>query len=339
MSNRLLNWDRWGLENINSEYSGRVFIAREIPGLKRNLFYPTADPFNFKPSIDIISKLNITDSINSADFVLVPHPWVSIQKNKAYVNYLHSLSKNYPLLLANTDDLQPPCAIPNTLQLRSSLHPRENNFRKIVMPYPAKHQDFKIREWKSVPQLSFVGFVPKLSLGSLTSKSLSFIHSPIKSSVYINRKLSLVKLKKLKSEFKVTCLERSQFTLLADNPNLNSHIQEYKTNLLQSDYILCPRGFGNFSIRFYEALSSGATPLVIDSGSELPQLNDNNFWNSNVILLNLFTDWAKIIRQDWKNLGEGNNYRERQLRNRSVFLSELDIQKHSEKLFAGYLLS
>ena len=338
MSNRLLNWDRWGLENINSEYSGRIFIAHEISGLNRNLFYPTADPFNFKPPIDIISKLNITDSTNLADYILVPHPWVSIQKNRSYVNYLYSLSENHPLLLANTDDLQPSCAIPNTLQLRSSLHPRENNFRKIVMPYPAKQQDFKIREWKSVPQLSFVGFVPKFSLGSLTSKSSSFIHSPIKSSVYINRKLSLIQLKKLKSDFKVTCVERRQFTLLADNPNLNSHIQEYKTNLLQSDYILCPRGFGNFSIRFYEALSSGATPLIIDSGSELPQLNDKEFWNSNVLLLNLFTDWAKIIWQDWKNLGEGTNYRERQLRNRAVFLNELDIQKYSEKLFASYLL-
>lgn len=143
--------------------------------------------------------------------------------------------------------------------IKNLLHPNELSHRKIIFPYPAKHQNFKIRTWKPIPQISFIGFVPKMSLGSLTSKSWSFLHSPVRSSVYLNRKLAVKKLKRLKHEFEIVCTERSTFTLLPGNQNSNL-IQEYQENLSQSDYILCPRGFGNVSIRFYETLSSGATP-------------------------------------------------------------------------------
>jgi hypothetical protein len=117
------------------------------------------------------------------------------------------------------------------------------------------------------------------------------------------------------------------------------HIKEYQENLSQSDYILCPRGFGNVSIRFYETLSSGATPLLIDSGTKLPELIDSNFWQSNILVLKLFSDWAKIIWKDWEHLGKSDNYMNRQLRNEKVFSSELYLQKYAEKIFSGYILS
>lgn len=336
--NKLLTWERWGLFNKNSHYNYKLFIADEIPGLKKNLFYSLDDQYDFKPSIDIIPKLNTTESIHHADYILVPHPWVSIKNNKAYKDYLLSLSRSTPILMANTDDISPQCDLPNTLQFRSFLHPRENNHRKIIVPYPVKHQSFKIRTWKSIPQISFIGFVPKISLGSLTGKSLSFVQSPFRSSVYLHRKLSLRKLKRLKNEFKIVCTERDTFTLLPDNKNLNLNIHEYQENLSQSDYILCPRGFGNVSMRFYETLSSGATPLLIESGTKLPKLKDNNFWQSNILVLNLFSDWAQMIWKDWEYLGKGNNYLNRQLHNEQIFSSELHIQKYAEKMFMDYLL-
>ena len=44
----------------------------------------------------------------------------------------------------------------------------------------------------------------------------------------------------------------------------------FAANVLGSDYTLCARGAGNFSTRFYEALSAGRIPLLIDTRCVLP---------------------------------------------------------------------
>jgi hypothetical protein len=45
---------------------------------------------------------------------------------------------------------------------------------------------------------------------------------------------------------------------------------EYVTNMVESDYILCARGGGNFSYRLYETLCCGRIPIFIDTDSVLP---------------------------------------------------------------------
>jgi hypothetical protein len=45
---------------------------------------------------------------------------------------------------------------------------------------------------------------------------------------------------------------------------------EYVRNMVESDYILCSRGAGNFSYRLYETLSCGRIPVFVDTDSVLP---------------------------------------------------------------------
>jgi hypothetical protein len=45
---------------------------------------------------------------------------------------------------------------------------------------------------------------------------------------------------------------------------------EYIQNILESDYVLCVRGNGNFSFRFFETMSLGRTPVLIDTDCVLP---------------------------------------------------------------------
>ena len=49
-------------------------------------------------------------------------------------------------------------------------------------------------------------------------------------------------------------------------------------NMKQSDYVLCARGAGNFSIRFYETLALGRIPLYIDTNAPLP-FEDSIDWD------------------------------------------------------------
>jgi len=45
---------------------------------------------------------------------------------------------------------------------------------------------------------------------------------------------------------------------------------EFVANIVSSDYAICVRGFGNFSFRFYDALSNGRVPALIDTDCSLP---------------------------------------------------------------------
>lgn len=55
-----------------------------------------------------------------------------------------------------------------------------------------------------------------------------------------------------------------------DRPLFERSRREYVENMFGSDYILCARGHGNYSIRFYETLSCGRIPIFINTDCVLP---------------------------------------------------------------------
>jgi hypothetical protein len=160
---------------------------------------------------------------------------------------------------------------------------------------------------------------------------------PLNSSYYINRKLSSLKLANLSNDFNVINVARKSFTLRIKNPNLTQEIKDFDESLVNSDYILCPRGAANTSIRFYEALSSGATPILIESGTTLPEISNNQFWTENILKVKLIAQWKFAIRKDWKFLEQSDNYLNRQLENFKTFEEELNLEVYVSKLFASYL--
>ena len=332
-----LEWDKWKLFNRNEKYNYKIFIAKELPGIPKNELFPRSSPHPTLPDVKLISKLRLTSDTGDTDYILVPHVWRDIKNNKGYLVYLKDLSSQTPLLIVNSGDVSSKCILENVIELRMFLHPWEKIDRKIVLPYPVKEKDFVIRKWKPIPRISFMGYVPRLGPGSLFGENFQGLTKPIKSSAYINRKISALKLNKLSSKFDVQIQKRSAFTAYASNPFLNLHVSEFNTELTKSDYILCPRGSGNTSIRFYETLSSGATPILIDSGGINPEIGDNDFWTKNIINVKLFEKWSHYISKDWSFLGKGQNYEYRQLQNNTVFLNHLKFEVFLEKLFKRYL--
>ena len=332
-----LDLSKWKLHNKNNNSTYKIFVSREISGVPRNDLFPRAISHPTLPDINLVSKLKLTTEVEDADYVLVPHSWRRIKQNREYLVYLKNLSNNTPLLIVNSGDVSPKCGIKNVIELRTFLHPWEKIDRKIVLPYPVKEKNLVLKSWKSKPRISFMGYVPKLGPGSLFGENFQGLCKPIKSSVYINRKISVSKLNKLHSEFNVFIERRSSFTAYSSNPNLNLHTSEYDIELTKSDYVLCPRGSGNTSIRFFETLSAGATPILIDSGGANPVINNKNFWSQNIVNVKLFEKWQSHILSDWTFLGKGKNYENRQIQNNKTFITELKFEVYLEALFKRYL--
>jgi hypothetical protein len=54
------------------------------------------------------------------------------------------------------------------------------------------------------------------------------------------------------------------------DPEIKQKTFDFNENTRSSEFVFCPRGNGNFSIRFYEALLCGRIPVVVLSDNELP---------------------------------------------------------------------
>jgi hypothetical protein len=58
--------------------------------------------------------------------------------------------------------------------------------------------------------------------------------------------------------------------LTSDDGSWERARAEFVQNVVESDYVLAARGDGNWSVRFYEALSLGRIPVVVDTDLVLP---------------------------------------------------------------------
>jgi hypothetical protein len=69
---------------------------------------------------------------------------------------------------------------------------------------------------------------------------------------------------------------------------------EYYNNILQSNYVVCMRGAGNFSVRFYETLLMGKIPVFINTDCLLPFEETIN-WKNHLVWI----EW-----KDRKNIAQ-----------------------------------
>lgn len=107
---------------------------------------------------------------------------------------------------------------------------------------------------------------------------------------------------------------------------------EYLHNLFSSDYILCVRGAGNFSIRLYETLAAGRIPVIVDTDLALP-CADVVDWQGLGVWISI-GDIDRIdevvARSHAEDGAEG--FEQRQWAARAAFVDVL-----SAKAFAGYV--
>lgn len=113
--------------------------------------------------------------------------------------------------------------------------------------------------------------------------------------------------------------------------------REYVENMRDSDYVLAPKGDGNFSVRFYEAISMGRIPILIDTDVVLP-LADS-------------VDYGKfVLRVPWQDAGRiadivaefharlsDEEFRAMQAAARAAFAEHLRYDRFFDELFSRVL--
>lgn len=114
--------------------------------------------------------------------------------------------------------------------------------------------------------------------------------------------------------------------------------KEYIQNMFDSDFVLAPKGDGNFSVRFYEALSMGRIPVLIDTDVVLPLQNLIAY--EGFILRVPMKDvprLADIIHSFYTSLAPG-EFLKMQQRARDAFVRYLRIDSFFNELFSSVLV-
>jgi exostosin family protein len=255
---------------------------------------------------------NIVDQINDADFIIIPHEYILLKKiNKKYLDKLQKISEEFkiPLILYVAGDFNEEIDMPNTLILRASKETKKLKKGEFIMPSLvddlSPEGGFEPLNKKAiVPIIGFCGWasfnsyslffravVKNLVRGMRNIVTRGYFYGPDRNGVFfrkkILRKLSMSKL--IKSNF----ITRTSFGKNKNTINIDPKIarEEFIKNIKESDFSLAVRGYGNFSIRFYEILSAGRIPIFIDTDSPLPL--------ENVI------DYSKImLRIDYRDINK-----------------------------------
>ena len=107
-------------------------------------------------------------------------------------------------------------------------------------------------------------------------------------------------LKKIRShpEIEANYILRSKF--MGGHRLSNETVNEFYDNMQQSHFIICNRGTGNFSMRFYQTLAAGRIPLVVDTDMQLP-LNNVASYNDIIIMEKTVEEVIEKLLFVWKN--------------------------------------
>lgn len=100
---------------------------------------------------------------------------------------------------------------------------------------------------------------------------------------------------------------------------------EYYNNIANSDYIVCVRGAGNFSVRFYETLMMGKIPIFVNTDCLLP-FDEQISWKQHVVWI----EWkdrkkcAQIV-SDFHQSISPDDFVQLQLNNRNLWKNTLSV--------------
>lgn len=250
----------------------------------------------FNKYINIGQSLFEMTSLKDADFAVLPFDWSYTLHNKKtrdiakqFVNMVKDEGKKTIIFFGNDSDEEIP--IDNVIIFRPSFYkstrkPEEYAMAGLIEDYTQyTGGNIQIRTKGSKPVIGFCGSADskeetslkwRLKSILLRTLQLTFDYRRIMNSGTIIRAKALDILSN-NTLIKTKFIIRSKFWGGAISPTkgidyelMQKKRSEYVKNMVETDYTLCCRGFGNWSARFYETLSCGRIPVFIDTDCVLP---------------------------------------------------------------------
>jgi hypothetical protein len=224
-------------------------------------------------------------SLEESDFAVFPLRWEHVVVNKSkyelFEIFLDRVQDyGIPTIIFFLSDSDRSIPIKNLIIFRTSLNRSTRKNNEFAMPAWEENiietyfsGNLQVRKKERTATLGFAGYAPKHSyIRDIYNRTESFFgfKNPNKGSFSSVRSEALnafLKNDRVKNNF----VTRNTFWGTQNNMiKRKKEKDEFVENMISSDYILCARGGGNFSYRFYETVSCGRIPLFIDTDCVLP---------------------------------------------------------------------
>lgn len=283
---------------------------------KRKNIFNDRDIFDdfIEPVVEVVK------SVEDADYLLMPHNYFLIKNEKGYIERFINLSKKYSkkIIIFSIGDSNESIDIPDSIVFRMSQYRSAKRQNEIIMPAYANDllypNQINLREKQEKPIVGFCGW-GKIE-GFFNNfifwlKNTFILTGPRKQGLYFRKKV--VDIVKNSSLVKSNFIVRNSYGANKETIDLDpkQSRNEYIKNIIESDFILAPKGDGNFSVRFYEVLSLGRVPILIDTDCSLPLDKDIDY--SEFILKVSYKDidkldkiiadfYSKFSNEEWQNM-------------------------------------
>ena len=289
--------------------------------------------------------VDVVDRVEDADCVLLAHNFPSLKRRSDFILEQAKLAadRKKKFVIFWHGDLDAPVPFADAIVFRTSLYRFTRRQNEIAMPAYAEdllgHDAVAIRpKHQGKPTVGFCGWARyknvKNFLGTLTLNGLvRFGRFMGPEAILAHRKgLSFRKeaIAALRRSKDVDCnfLLRTSYSGHSKTIRMDAEAarREYRENLLGSDLALCVKGDGNYSYRFYEALSLGRIPLLIDTQCVLP-LEDRIDYDSFILRVD-YRDIGRLseIVAEWWNRITPEEFAAMQKRAREAFEKHLSVR-------------
>lgn len=270
------------LENVTHIHHLIPFLGpRKRRGL---LFNDPIDEYYKEPFF------KLADKIEEADFLMLPHGYFTIKdKYSDYVNNYISLSKEYkkPLILFTPADVDDIIEAPNSIVFRTSQYGYKKRPNEIIIPPHvedlSKVVGLNFRRKSGKPVVGFCGWAEYSDWRVRIKSAIKHLAIDLKKILYLNPGLEVHKkgiyfrkkaIKYLENSdlVKTNFIIRKSYSAHEKTVSVDPKIarNEFINNLVNSDFGLVVKGDGNFANRFYEIISLGRIPFLIDTDCVLP---------------------------------------------------------------------
>ncbi|OJI07249.1 MAG: hypothetical protein COX02_01760 [Candidatus Vogelbacteria bacterium CG22_combo_CG10-13_8_21_14_all_37_9] len=271
--------------------------------------------------------VEIVDQPDQADYLLLPYLYNQAKVDEAYLLEFSNLAKQYKkqIIVVYPGDSNEAVELPSSIVFRNSQYRQTLRPNEIMMP--ALTEDLGQGQ-NLIPRIkgerAVIGFCGWADFRSFKERSryylkLSFTFGLKRQGLWWRRKaLTLLRDSKL---IATNFLIRKSYSGNEKTISLDPIVarREYIDNILNSDFTLCVKGDGNFSVRFFEVLSLGRIPILIDTDCPLP-LEDMIDYDTCILRIPYqnISHLASITADFYNNLNQ-EQFTAKQIKIREVF--------------------
>ncbi|PIR53735.1 hypothetical protein COU75_04450 [Candidatus Peregrinibacteria bacterium CG10_big_fil_rev_8_21_14_0_10_42_8] len=253
--------------------------------------------------------VELVSSPEDADYILLPHNYSSLKGRERYIKEQAKLAESLhkKLLVFWHGDSDKPLFLPNAIVFRTSQYGYKQQINEVMMPAYAEdllHGELRVRPKRNEkPVVGFCGWADykntKNRIGTTLKNTavdalrLSGNHNIGARKKGITLRMQAIDQLQKSRDIETNFIIRSSYS--GNSKTIKTDVEqtrkEYIHNMIDSDYALVVKGDGNYSYRFYEALSLGRIPVLLDTDCLLPLEDVINYDEC-------------VLRVDFKNVAQ-----------------------------------